>query len=88
MQELSHDAAVPAAVGAVRRREVTWQDPLVGAALARDLSGLEYLQLMGRLRELPEHLVNEKAADLLQLFSRYLASRCTIRWAISGLPVS
>jgi uncharacterized protein (TIGR00369 family) len=43
MQELSHDAAVPAAVGAVRRREVTWQDPLVGAALARDLSGLEYL---------------------------------------------
>jgi uncharacterized protein (TIGR00369 family) len=27
----------------VRRREVTWEDPLVGAALARDLSGLDYL---------------------------------------------
>jgi uncharacterized protein (TIGR00369 family) len=26
-----------------RRREVTWEDPLVGAALARDLSGLDYL---------------------------------------------
>ncbi len=27
----------------VRRRDVTWEDPLVGAALARDLSGLDYL---------------------------------------------
>src|SRR5712691_9083890 len=27
----------------VRHRNVTWQDPLVGAALARELSGLEYL---------------------------------------------
>ena len=27
----------------MRQRVVTWQDPLVGAALARDLSGLEYL---------------------------------------------
>jgi uncharacterized protein (TIGR00369 family) len=26
-----------------RHRDVTWQDPLVGAALARDLSGLDYL---------------------------------------------
>ena len=26
-----------------RRREVTWEDPLVSAALARDLSGLDYL---------------------------------------------
>ncbi len=24
-----------------RRRDVTWEDPLVGAALARDLSGLD-----------------------------------------------
>ncbi len=31
--------------GAVdRRRDVTWDDPLVGAALARDMSGLEYLR--------------------------------------------
>ena len=35
------------------------------------LSGMEYLQLMGRLRELPERLVNEKATDLLNCF------RCT-----------
>lgn len=33
------------------------------------LSGIEYLQLMGRLRELPERVVNEKAGDLLNLFS-------------------
>ena len=26
-----------------RRRDVTWEDPLVSAALARDLSGLDYL---------------------------------------------
>jgi uncharacterized protein (TIGR00369 family) len=43
MQELSHEAVTPAGEEAVRRREVTWQDPLIGAALARDLSGLEYL---------------------------------------------
>jgi ABC-2 type transport system ATP-binding protein len=36
------------------------------------LTGMEYLQLMGRLRELPERLVNEKATDLLQLFSLHL----------------
>jgi uncharacterized protein (TIGR00369 family) len=28
----------------VRQREVTWTDPLVGAALAADLSGLDYLR--------------------------------------------
>src|SRR5919198_774173 len=36
------------------------------------LSGMEYLQLMGRLRELPERVVNQKATDLLKLFSLYL----------------
>jgi ABC-2 type transport system ATP-binding protein len=36
------------------------------------LTGMEYLQLMGRLRELPEHVVNEKATDLLKLFSLHL----------------
>jgi ABC-2 type transport system ATP-binding protein len=36
------------------------------------LSGMEYLQLMGRLRELPERVVNEKAADLLKLFALHL----------------
>lgn len=29
---------------ATRSRAVTWQDPLVSAALARDLSGLDYLR--------------------------------------------
>jgi uncharacterized protein (TIGR00369 family) len=28
----------------LRRREVTWQDPLVGAALALEMSGLDYLR--------------------------------------------
>ena len=36
------------------------------------LSGMEYLQLMGRLRELPERIVTEKATDLLKLFQLYL----------------
>jgi uncharacterized protein (TIGR00369 family) len=39
MKELSLEEA-----GTVRHRTVTWTDPLVGAALARDLSGLEYLR--------------------------------------------
>jgi uncharacterized protein (TIGR00369 family) len=28
----------------MRRREVSWEDPMVGAALALDLSGLDYLR--------------------------------------------
>ena len=39
MGELSLEEA-----GTDRHRTVTWTDPLVGAALARDLSGLEYLR--------------------------------------------
>jgi uncharacterized protein (TIGR00369 family) len=39
MRELSLEET-----GAARQRTVTWQDPLVGAALARGLSGLEYLR--------------------------------------------
>jgi uncharacterized protein (TIGR00369 family) len=35
--------AAESAAAQVRRREVTWEDPLVGAALAQDLSGLDYL---------------------------------------------
>jgi hypothetical protein len=27
-----------------RSRTVTWEDPLVGAALAKTMSGLEYMQ--------------------------------------------
>jgi hypothetical protein len=37
MEELSLEDA-----GSVRHRTVTWTDPLVGAALARDLSGTLY----------------------------------------------
>jgi ABC-2 type transport system ATP-binding protein len=33
------------------------------------MTGLEYLQLIGRLRRLPEALVNKKANELLELFS-------------------
>jgi hypothetical protein len=34
---------VESGASSARRRDVTWEDPLVGAALARDLSGLDYL---------------------------------------------
>ncbi len=37
------EAARSVATAPVRHRDVTWEDPLVGAALARDLSGLDYL---------------------------------------------
>ena len=41
--------AAPTAVP-VRSRNVTWEDPLVGAALALDLSGLDYLRAMAEGR--------------------------------------
>jgi uncharacterized protein (TIGR00369 family) len=34
----------PGAVASGRRREVTWEDPGVGAALARQMSGLDFLR--------------------------------------------
>ena len=36
------------------------------------LTGMEYLQLIGRLRGLSEHIINQKAGDLLRLFSLHL----------------
>lgn len=36
------------------------------------LSGLEYLQLIGRLRGLEESVINRRASDLLQLFDLHL----------------
>ena len=36
------------------------------------LTGMEYLQLIGRLRGMPERRINEKAGDLLKLFSLHL----------------
>ena len=47
--------APESAAAQVRYREVTWEDPLVGAALARDLSGLDYLRAIaeGRIAAAP-----------------------------------
>src|SRR6266566_8070809 len=42
-EQLAAPGVAEAEAPPVRHRNVTWQDPLVGAALARDLSGLEYL---------------------------------------------
>jgi uncharacterized protein (TIGR00369 family) len=39
MTEAAESVAAP-----LRHRDVTWQDPLVSAALARDLSGLDFLR--------------------------------------------
>jgi uncharacterized protein (TIGR00369 family) len=50
MTEAAESVAAP-----VRQRIVTWEDPLVGAALAQDLSGLDYLRAIaeGRLPRPP-----------------------------------
>jgi uncharacterized protein (TIGR00369 family) len=37
----------------MRRREVSWEDPMVGAALALDLSGLDYLRAISEGRVPP-----------------------------------
>jgi uncharacterized protein (TIGR00369 family) len=42
--ELTAMAWRPPDLGQGRRREVTWQDPLVGAALSLEMSGLDYLR--------------------------------------------
>lgn len=36
--------AAESVLARTRHRDVTWEDPLIGAALARNLSGLEYLR--------------------------------------------
>ena len=71
MGELSLEEA-----GAVRHRTVTWTDPLVGAALARDLSGLEYLRVM---------LSKKAAADFTQKVS---SLTCVKGAAESGTTIS
>jgi len=47
--------APESAAARVRHREITWEDPHVGAALARDLSGLDYLRAIaeGRIAAAP-----------------------------------
>ncbi len=50
MTQAAESVATP-----VRQRVITWEDPLVGAALARDLSGLDYLRAIaeGRIPTAP-----------------------------------
>jgi ABC-2 type transport system ATP-binding protein len=49
------------------------------------LTGLEYLQLIGRLRGLPEPVVNRKANDLLELFSLHPHRYATISAYSKGM---
>jgi uncharacterized protein (TIGR00369 family) len=46
-------AAASGGLQASRRRDVTWEDPLAGAALALDLSGLDYLRAIAAGRIAP-----------------------------------
>ncbi len=50
MTEAAESVAAP-----VRQRIVSWEDPLAGAAQARDLSGLDYLRAIaeGRIPSAP-----------------------------------
>ena len=62
--------------GANIRRDLVGYKARIGyvpeeAHVYPSLSGMEYLQLMGRLRGLPENQVDAKAKDLLQLFSLF-----------------
>jgi len=55
-------------VGAqVRQRIVTWEDPLVGAALARDLSGLDYLRAIAGGRIAPPPIAVLLGMSILQI---------------------
>ncbi len=44
VKELTEPSRRPTELRHGRRREVTWQDPLISAALALDMSGLDYLR--------------------------------------------
>ncbi len=46
------DDAIPADWGEARSREVTWFDPLIGAARAPEMTGIDYLRAI-RDGELP-----------------------------------
>jgi uncharacterized protein (TIGR00369 family) len=50
-----------------RRRDVTWEDPLVSAALARDLSGLEYLLAIAEGRIPPPPIAVLLGMNILQV---------------------
>jgi uncharacterized protein (TIGR00369 family) len=47
---LAADDGAARAAAPVRRRDVTWDDPLVSAALALDMSGLDYLRAIAEGR--------------------------------------
>jgi hypothetical protein len=51
----------------VRGRDVTWEDPLVSAALARDLSGLEYLLAIAEGRIPPAPIAVLLGMSILQV---------------------
>jgi len=51
----------------VRRRDVTWEDPLVSAALARDLSGLDYLRAIAGERIAPPPIAVLLGMSILQI---------------------
>jgi uncharacterized protein (TIGR00369 family) len=55
MTELT-SSVVP--IGTDRHRTITWEDPLVGAALATKLSGLDYLQAIADGRIPPPPIAN------------------------------
>jgi ABC-2 type transport system ATP-binding protein len=62
--------------GANIRRDMVGYKARIGyvpeeAHVYPSLSGLEYLQLMGRLRGMPEEQLNARCKDLLQLFALY-----------------
>jgi uncharacterized protein (TIGR00369 family) len=60
-------AAAEPAAAQVRRREVTWEDPLVGAALARDLSGLDFLLAIAEGRIAPPPIAALLGMSILQV---------------------
>jgi uncharacterized protein (TIGR00369 family) len=62
MTEAAESVAAP-----VRQRNVTWEDPLVGAALSRDLSGLDYLQAIAEGRIPPPPIAALLGMSILQV---------------------
>jgi uncharacterized protein (TIGR00369 family) len=51
----------------MRRREVSWEDPMVGAALALDLSGLDYLRAIAEGRIAPPPVAVLLGMDIVDI---------------------
>jgi hypothetical protein len=58
----------------VRRREVTWDDPHLGAALAQQMSGLDYLRAL-RDGRIPRPPLEEVVATTAQIRGWFLRQR-------------